>query len=47
MLVANGIADGRIVVEGRGADEPVSENVKPKGRLANRRVEIKLFVSPR
>jgi outer membrane protein OmpA-like peptidoglycan-associated protein len=47
VLVANGIADGRIVVEGRGSEEPVSDNDKPKGRLANRRVEIKLFVPPR
>jgi outer membrane protein OmpA-like peptidoglycan-associated protein len=44
VLVANGVADGRIVVEGRGSEDPVSENDKPKGRLANRRVEIKLFV---
>ena len=47
VLVANGITEGRVVVEGRGAEEPVSENAKPKGRLANRRVEIKLFVPPR
>jgi OOP family OmpA-OmpF porin len=47
VLVANGVAEGRIVVEGRGAEEPVSDNDRPKGRLANRRVEIKLFVPPR
>jgi OOP family OmpA-OmpF porin len=47
VLVATGIAEGRIVVEGRGAEEPVADNDKPKGRLANRRVEIKLFVPPR
>jgi outer membrane protein OmpA-like peptidoglycan-associated protein len=47
VLAENGIADGRIVVEGRGPDEPVADNDKPKGRLANRRVEIKLYVPPR
>jgi outer membrane protein OmpA-like peptidoglycan-associated protein len=44
VLAANSVSDGRIVVEGRGAEEPVAENDKAKGRLANRRVEIKLFV---
>lgn len=38
---------GRVEVEGHGGDEPVSDNDKPKGRLANRRVEIKLYVPPR
>jgi outer membrane protein OmpA-like peptidoglycan-associated protein len=47
VLVANGVSDGRIKVEGRGAEEPVGDNEKAKGRLANRRVEIKLFVPPR
>lgn len=46
-LVAAGVAAPRIEIEGRGAEEPVSDNDKPKGRLANRRVEIKLFVPPR
>jgi len=46
-LVAAGVAAPRVEVEGRGAEEPVSDNDKPKGRLANRRVEIKLFVPPR
>jgi hypothetical protein len=27
--------------------EPVADNAKPRGRLANRRVEIKLYVPPR
>jgi outer membrane protein OmpA-like peptidoglycan-associated protein len=43
-LVAAGIAAPRIDVEGHGAEEPVSENTKARGRLANRRVEIKLYV---
>ncbi len=47
VLVANGIAEGRIVVDGKGAQDPVAENAKPKGRLANRRVEIKLYVPER
>lgn len=46
-LVAAGVAAPRILVEGHGAEEPVTENDKPKGRLANRRVEIKLYVPPR
>ena len=43
-LVAAGIPEGRIVVEGVGAEDAVADNSTPKGRLANRRVEIKLFV---
>ncbi|MBL9015253.1 MAG: OmpA family protein [Myxococcales bacterium] len=46
-LVALGVAAPRINVDGKGAEEPVAENDKPKGRLANRRVEIKLYVPPR
>jgi flagellar motor protein MotB len=36
-----------VIVDGRGAEEPVADNDKPKGRLANRRVEIKLYVPAR
>lgn len=43
-LVGAGIPVGRIVVDGVGGEEPVADNTTPKGRLANRRVEIKLFV---
>jgi outer membrane protein OmpA-like peptidoglycan-associated protein len=39
-----GVGSGRIDVEGHGAEDPVGENDTPRGRLANRRVEIKLFV---
>jgi len=46
-LVAVGISQPRILVDGKGADEPVADNAKPRGRLANRRVEIKLYVPPR
>jgi outer membrane protein OmpA-like peptidoglycan-associated protein len=43
-LIALGVSQGRIVVDGVGAEEPVADNSTPKGRLANRRVELKLFV---
>lgn len=43
-LVAAGVPAGRMVIDGVGAEEPVAENTSSKGRLANRRVEIKLFV---
>lgn len=46
-LAADGIPARRILVDGKGADEPVTDNSKPRGRLANRRVEIKLYVPPR
>ena len=44
MLVTAGVAAGRIQVGGVGDDEPVADNSTAKGRLANRRVELKLFV---
>jgi outer membrane protein OmpA-like peptidoglycan-associated protein len=43
-LVSAGVPTGRMVVDGVGAEEPVTDNGSAKGRLANRRVEIKLFV---
>ena len=43
-IVATGVASGRFVIDGVGSEEPVADNGTPKGRLANRRVEIKLFV---
>ncbi len=39
-----GVGSGRIDVDGKGAEDPVGDNTTPRGRLANRRVEIKLFV---
>jgi outer membrane protein OmpA-like peptidoglycan-associated protein len=45
-IAARGVPAARIDAEGRGAEEPVSDNDRPRGRLANRRVEIKLYVSP-
>ena len=46
-LVGIGVAAPRVEVQGKGGEEPVAENDKPRGRLANRRVEIKLYVPPR
>jgi len=46
-MVAKGIDAPRITVDGRGSDEPVVDNTNARARLANRRVEIKLFVPPR
>ena len=47
VLVAKGIDPPRITVEGHGSDEPVVDNTNARARLANRRVEIRLFVPPR
>jgi outer membrane protein OmpA-like peptidoglycan-associated protein len=44
-LVAVGVPVQRIVVDGVGAEEPVADDATAKGRLANRRVELKLFVA--
>ena len=46
-LAAVGIPRARIIADGKGAEEPVADNAQPRGRLANRRVEIKLYVPPR
>ncbi len=43
-LVTAGVPQGRIVVDGVGAEDPVADNGTAKGRLANRRVEIKLMI---
>jgi outer membrane protein OmpA-like peptidoglycan-associated protein len=40
-----GVAQGRVIAEGVGADAPVADNATRKGRFANRRVELKLFVA--
>jgi outer membrane protein OmpA-like peptidoglycan-associated protein len=45
-LIAEGIPGPRIDAEGRGHDEPVADNATPRGRLANRRVEVRLYVPP-
>lgn len=43
-LVQAGVPQGRVVVDGVGAEDPVADNNTAKGRLANRRVEIKLMI---
>ena len=45
-LVESGITPSRVIVDGRGAEEPVAANSTPRGRLANRRVEIQLYIPP-
>ncbi|MCA9678339.1 MAG: OmpA family protein [Myxococcales bacterium] len=47
VLIAQGVPSGRIVVEGRGAEEPVTDNDTPRSRRANRRVAIRLYVPER
>ena len=46
-LVTAGVSAPRVLIESRGTEEPVTDNGTPKARLANRRVEIKLYVPPR
>ncbi len=51
MMVRQAIADegiepSRIDVEGKGSEEPLVDNTTRRNRLANRRVEIKLYVPP-
>jgi OmpA-OmpF porin, OOP family len=46
-LASAGVPAARVLIDGKGAAEPVADNAKPRGRLANRRVEIKLFVPVR
>ena len=39
-LVQRGVAEGRLVPEGKGETEPVASNDTPDGRALNRRVEL-------
>jgi OOP family OmpA-OmpF porin len=47
MMVGLGIREGRIDVLGKGADDPVGDNDKRRGRQANRRVVLKRVVPVR
>ena len=44
VLIANGVDESRITIEGKGADEPVGDNTGKRGRQANRRVVLQRFV---
>jgi outer membrane protein OmpA-like peptidoglycan-associated protein len=46
-LVQRGITPGRVDVIAKGAEDPVDDNATPRGRLHNRRVEVKFFVPKR
>jgi outer membrane protein OmpA-like peptidoglycan-associated protein len=44
-LAAQGVARGRVRLEGRGEDEPIASNDSDEGRRQNRRVELAIFAS--
>ena len=46
-LLARGIPLVRVETRGAGRSETVADNATPRGRLANRRVELKLYVPRR
>ncbi len=46
-LVGRGVAPSRIMIDGRGAWEPIADNSTPAGRAKNRRVEIYVGESAR
>lgn len=45
-LVAAGIPEDRLRIEGMGAADPVSDNVTSKGKALNRRVELRMVAAP-
>ncbi|MBP6707445.1 MAG: OmpA family protein [Achromobacter sp.] len=42
-LTRQGVAAGRLSIEGRGPNDPIGDNATAEGRAANRRVEIYLY----
>jgi outer membrane protein OmpA-like peptidoglycan-associated protein len=46
-LVELGVPKSRVDALGAGGSDPVSDNEKPRGRLRNRRVELRLYVPAR
>ena len=47
LVKRGGLTKGRFVIESAGAEQPVSDEDTNRGRLRNRRVEVKLFVPKR
>lgn len=45
-LVAAGIPEDRLRIEGMGAADPVSDNVTSKGKALNRRAELRMVAAP-
>jgi outer membrane protein OmpA-like peptidoglycan-associated protein len=43
-LIKDGVGEGKVNVDGKGTQSPVADNETPRGRLANRRVELQLFI---
>ena len=42
LLVAQGVEEGRVAVDGKGMREPLNENATEEERAANRRVEMRI-----
>ena len=42
-LVKRGISAKRLMVAGKGADQPIADNVTVQGRTANRRIELRVL----
>ncbi len=42
-LVKRGVAAKRLMVAGKGADEPIADNVTVQGKAANRRIELRVL----
>jgi OmpA family len=47
LLVTRGLTEERVLVDSRGAEEPVGDNQTAAGRQANRRIELLLVVPER
>jgi outer membrane protein OmpA-like peptidoglycan-associated protein len=42
-LVKRGVSAKRLMVAGKGADEPIADNFTMQGRAANRRIELRVL----
>jgi len=47
VLVKGGVAADRIKTQGFGETQPIASNIKAVGRAQNRRVEVKMFETPK